>query len=397
MSTSARIRPFRAVLIGATSLLFLGLGWHLVRGERAEAAPKGKGRGGDDTVVVESAVATHADVPVYLEGLGSVQAFYTAKITSRVDGQLEDIAFVEGKPVHKGEVLARIDPRPYQAALDQAEATRQKDVAQLANARRDLDRYTSLEPSHLASRQQLDTQKALVTQLEAQIQADQAAVDNARTQLGYTSITSPIDGRTGIRMVDPGNIVRATDAGGIVVVTQVQPISVVFTLPEDSLASVSAALAAGRVEVAALSRDGKTELDRGTLALIDNEIDPTTGTARLKATFPNAKNTLWPGEFVNARVRVRTQYDALTIPSTALQRGANGPFAYVVKPDSTVEVRSLKTDGEEGDVTVVSAGLRDGERVVTSNQYRLQAGAKVKMQPNPGTVAQAAEFANATR
>lgn len=376
MSTSTRIRPVRAALIGATSLVLIALGWHLVRGERAEAAPHG--RGGDDTVVVESALATHADVPVYLEGLGSVQAYYTAKITSRVDGQLQDISFVEGKPVHKGEVLARIDPRPYQAALDQAAATRQKDVAQLANARRDLDRYMSLEPSHLASRQQIDTQKALVSQLEAQIQADQAAVDNARTQLGYTNITSPIEGRTGIRMVDPGNIVRAADTGGIVVVTQVQPISVVFTLPEDSLAAVSSALAAGDVEVAALSRDDKTELDRGTLALIDNQIDPTTGTARLKATFPNAHNTLWPSEFVNARVRVRTERGALTIPSAALQRGANGPFAYVVKPDSTVEVRPLKTDGEDGGITVVRDGLNDGDRVVTTNQFRLQAGSKVQ-------------------
>jgi len=378
MSTFPRIRPVRAALIGGTSLVMIGLGWHLVSGARAEAAPRGHG-GGDDAVIVESAVATHADVPVYLEGLGSVQAYYTAKITSRVDGQLQDIAFVEGKPVHKGEVLARIDPRPYRAALDQVEAARQKDIAQLTNARRDLDRYTSLEPSHLASRQQLDTQKALVTQLEAQIQADQAAVDNARTQLSYTSITSPIDGRTGIRMVDPGNIVRASDAGGIVIVTQVQPISVVFTLPEDSIGAVSTAIGSGSVEVAALSRDGKTELDRGTLALIDNQIDPTTGTARLKATFPNAHNTLWPGEFVNARVRVRTEKGALTIPSMALQRGANGPFAYVVKSDSTVEVRSLTTDGEEGGVAVIRSGLEDGERVVTSNQYRLQNGSKVRI------------------
>jgi multidrug efflux system membrane fusion protein len=388
-----RLGKTRTVILGVGSLILVVLGWRLVRGESAVAAPA-HAKGGDG-VVVHSAVASRADVPVYLQGLGSVQAYYTAKITSRVDGQLQDVAFVEGKTVHKGDVLARIDPRPYQAAFDQASATKQKDVAQLANARRDLDRYLSLEPQHLASRQQIDTQKALVTQLEAQIQADAAAVDNARTQLGYTSITSPIEGRTGIRQVDPGNIVRATDATGIVVVTQVQPISVIFTLPEESLNVVNTALSAGTVEVDALSRDSKTELDRGALALIDNQIDATTGTARLKATFPNAHNTLWPGEFVNARVLVRMEKGALTIPATALQRGAQGPFAYVIKPDSTVEIRRVLTDGENGNVVVVRGGLEEGDRVVTSNQYRLQAGSKVKLAPEYGAVAQASEFAAA--
>lgn len=390
--TLFRLGRTRAVILSVGSLILVALGWHLVRGQSAVAAPIGAKAGGDG-VVVHSALAQRADVPVYLQGLGSVQAYYTAKITSRVDGQLQDISFVEGKPVHKGDVLARIDPRPYQAALDQATAARQKDIAQLTNARRDLDRYLSLEPQHLASRQQIDTQKALVTQLEAQIQADAAAVDNARTQLSYTSITSPIDGRTGIRQVDPGNIVRAADATGIVAVTQVQPISVVFTLPEEALNTVNTALSAGQVKVTALSRDGKTDLDDGTLALIDNEIDATTGTARLKATFPNAHNSLWPGEFVNARVLVRMEKGALTIPSTGLQRGANGPFAYVVKPDSTVEIRQLLTDGENGDLVVVREGLKEGERVVTSNQYRLQAGTKVKLAPEYGAVAQASEFA----
>src|SRR5262249_33806964 len=224
----------RLALLAVVSFGLVALGWHLVRGSPAEAAPahaKGQGRGnGGEGVVVESTVARRTDVPVYLNGLGTVQAFYTARITSRVDGQLQDVAFTEGQLVHKGEVLARVDPRPFQAAFDQASATREKDVAQLANAKRDLDRYLTLEPDHLASRQQIDTQKALVTQLEAQIQADTAAAENAETQLSYTKITSPIDGNTGIRLVDPGNIVHASDAGGIVVVTQVQPISVVFTL-----------------------------------------------------------------------------------------------------------------------------------------------------------------------
>lgn len=394
LSSSSRRR---LAVLAIASFGLVALGWHLVRGLPAEAAPaQGKdGRGGDG-VVVQSAVARRSDVPVYLSGLGNAQAFYTARITSRVDGQLESVAFAEGQLVHKGEVLARIDPRPFQAAFDQASATREKDVAQLTNAKRDLERYQSLEPEHLASRQQIDTQKALVTQLEAQIQADAAAVENAKTQLSYTSITSPIDGNTGIRLVDPGNIVHATDANGIVVVTQVQPISVVFTLPEDALSQVSGALAAGKVQVVALSRDGKTELDRGTLALVDNQIDATTGTAKLKATFPNTRRKLWPGEFVNARVLVRTQQGALTIPAAALQRGADGPFAYVVKPDSTVEVRKLQTDGENGDVVVVRAGLHDGERVVTSNQFRLQAGTRVKVAEGSATLAQVSELARAT-
>jgi len=375
----------RLVMLSAGALVVaLFLARHWLPGTPAEAAPPK----GDGSVIVQTAVANRADVPVYLDGLGSVQAFYTAKITARVDGQLQDVAFKEGQSVHKGDMLARIDPRTYQAALDQARAALQKDTVQLANARRDLARYQNLEPQNLLSKQQMDTQAALVDQLTAQLKADQAAIDNATTQLDYTRITSPIDGRTGIRLVDPGNNLHATDATGIVVVTQVQPISVVFTLPEETVATVNSALAAGPVAVAALSRDGQTELDRGTLALVDNQIDQTTGTVKLKATFPNAHNALWPGEFVNARVLVKTQHDALTIPSSALQRGASGTFTYLVKADSTVEARPIKTDGESGTITVVHAGLAEGDRVVTSNQYRLQPGAKVKAKDGAATTAQ---------
>jgi multidrug efflux system membrane fusion protein len=384
----------RLVMLGAGALVVaLLLAHQWLPGTRAEAAPKSKGSG---AVVVHTALAKRADVPIYLDGLGSVQAFYTAKITARVDGQLEDVAFKEGQTVHKGDVLARIDPRTYQAALEQSQATLAKDAAQLANARRDLDRYHSLEPSHLASKQQIDTQTALVAQLEAQVKADQAAIDNAKTQLDYTRITSPIDGRTGIRLVDPGNNLHASDATGIVVVTQVQPISVVFTLPEQNVATVNSALAAGPVTVAALSRDGQTELDRGTLALVDNQIDPTTGTVKLKATFPNARNALWPGQFVNARVLVKTQRGALTIPAAALQRGANGMFTYVVKEDSTVEARPVKSDGEVGDIAVVHDGLAEGDRVVTSNQYRLQPGSRVKPSADQSGAAQPNAVAQAT-
>jgi multidrug efflux system membrane fusion protein len=248
----------------------------------------------------------------------------------------------------------------------------------LANAKLDLERYTLLQPQDLASKQTVDTARATVGQLSAQVQVDQATIDNARTQLDYTRITSPIDGRTGVRLIDPGNIVRAAGTNGIVVVTQVQPISVVFTLPEEDLSAVGAALAAGTVPVTTLSRDGHTVLDQGTLTLIDNEIDQATGTAKLKATFSNAHNTLWPGQYVNARVLVRTEKDALTVPTPAVQLGPNGPFTYVVKSDSTVEVRPLELGEESDGLTVIKKGIALNERVVTSNQYRLQAGVHVR-------------------
>lgn len=328
-------------------------------------------------IAVDTAEANLADVPVYFDGLGTVQAFYTVTVTARVDGELEKIAFVEGQTVRKGDLLAQLDPRPTRSAYQQAVATKAKDAAQLANSQRDLARYTLLQPENLASKQTVDTARAAVDQLTAQLQVDQAIVDNARTQLDYTRITSPINGRTGIRLIDPGNIVHAASAGGIVVVTQVQPISVIFTLPEEDISAVGAALAAGPVPVTTLSRDGNTELDQGTLTLVDNMIDQTTGTAKLKATFDNARNTLWPGQYVNARVLVRIERNVLTVPSSAVQLGPNGPFTYVVKSDSTVEMRPLTIGTESGGMTVVKSGLAINEHVVISNQYRLQPGVLV--------------------
>jgi multidrug efflux system membrane fusion protein len=329
-------------------------------------------------IAVDTAAVGHTDVPIYLVGLGTVQAFYTVTVTARVDGEIQKIAFTEGQTVRKGDLLAQIDPRPNQAAYEQAVAAKAKDAAQLANAKLDLERYTLLQPHNLASKQTVDTARAMVDQLAAQLKVDQAIIDNAKTQLDYTRITSPINGRTGIRLIDPGNIVRAAGTTGIVVVTQVQPITVVFTLPEEDLSAIGAALAAGPVEVTTLSRDGGTELDKGTLTLIDNEIDQPTGTAKLKATFSNAHNTLWPGQYVNARVLVRTERNALTLPTPAVQIGPNGPFTYVVKSDSTVEVRPLKIGEESNGLTVIKGGLALNERVVTSNQYRLQAGVHVR-------------------
>ena len=363
----------RAALGGLGLAVLLVLTWRIVH-KPADAA----NRASAQPIAVDTAAVSHADVPIYLQGLGTVQAFYTVTVTARVDGELQKIAFTEGQNVRKGDLLAQIDPRPNQAAYNQAVATKAKDESLLANAKRDYERYSLLQPQNLASKQTVDTARALVDQFTAQLQVDQAIIDNARTQLEYTRITSPINGRTGIRLIDPGNIVHAAGTTGIVVVTQVQPISVVFTLPEENLGAVGAALASGPVPVTTLSRDGHTELDRGTLTLIDNEIDQTTGTAKLKATFNNANNTLWPGQYVNARVLVRTERNALTLPSAAVQLGPNGPFTYVVKSDSTVEVRPLKIGDESGGVVVIKDGLALNERVVTSNQYRLQPGAHVR-------------------
>jgi multidrug efflux system membrane fusion protein len=329
-------------------------------------------------IAVELATAQRADVPVYLEGLGTVQAFYTVTATARVDGQIQKIGFTEGQEVKKGALLAQIDPRPYQAALGVAIATRDKDRAQLTNARRDMERYTLLAPEDLASKQTVDTQQALIAQLTAQVKGDEAAIDNARTQLDYTSIKSPINGRTGIRQVDPGNNVHAADTTGIVVVTQLEPISVIFTLPEEAFGELSAALQRGPVTATALSRDGTEELDRGIVALIDNQIDQTTGTIRVKATLPNKQRRLWPGEFVNLRALTRTQHAVLTIPASALERGPEGLFTYVVRADSTVAVAQLSASEPANGVVVVQKGLEAGDRVVISNQYRLQPGSHIR-------------------
>jgi membrane fusion protein, multidrug efflux system len=367
----------KKVAVGVLVVLVLVVvAWRSVLHKPADAAQKQAN--GAPAIAVDTADAKHADVPIYLQGLGTVQAFYTVTVTARVDGELQKIGFTEGQKVRKGDLLAQIDPRPNQAALEQALATKSRDAAQLANAKRDFERYTVLQPQDLASKQTVDTARATVDQLTAQLQIDQAQIDNARTQLDYTRIVSPIDGRTGIRLVDPGNIVHASDTTGIVVVTQVQPISVIFTLPEEELGAVGAALAAGPVKVTTVSREGGNELDEGTLSLIDNQIQQATGSVRLKAVFSNTRNLLWPGQYVNARVLVRTDQNALVIPTAAVQLGPNGPFTYVVKSDSTVEARPLKVGQDSDGLTIVTDGLALNEQVVTTNQYRLQAGAHVR-------------------
>jgi membrane fusion protein, multidrug efflux system len=330
-------------------------------------------------VPVDAATVARSDVPGYLEGLGTVQAFYTVKVTARVDGELDTVAFTEGETLKKGQLLAQIDPRPFKAALDQALAQRAKDEAQLTNAKLDMDRYMQLAPQDLASKQTVDTQRAAVSQDAATLKGDDATVESARTQLSYTTITAPISGRTGIRQVDPGNIVHATDTGGIVVMTQLQPIAVMFTLPEDEVPQMTEALDHGQVSVVALTRDDGAVLDSGTVELLDNQIDQTTGTIRVKATFPNAHQRLWPGEFVTARVLVNVHKQALTIPAAALQRGPDGMFAYVVQPDSTVAVRALKVTLLDENTVIVDSGLAAGDRVVTTNIYRLEPGTPVRI------------------
>jgi membrane fusion protein, multidrug efflux system len=355
--------------------------------------PVRPGRGGfalSGPVPVVAALTKRADVPVYLDGVGTVRALNTVTVRAQVEGRLIEIAFKEGEDVKRGQVLARIDPTTFKAQLDQATAKKAQDEATLANARIDLERYTRLVESNSVARQQLDTQKATVAQLEALVNVDQAAVDNARAILQYTTITAPIDGRTGIRQVDQGNIVRASDPNGLVVITQLRPISVLFTLPQQQLADVSRALAKGTPKVDAFGADNRTVIDRGTLQVVDNQVDQTTGTIKLKAEFPNKDLQLWPGQFVNVRLLVDTLQQVVVAPTAAVQRGPTGIFVFAVQADNTVAVRPVTVTQQNETEAVIATGLRPGERVVTTGFARLTAGSTVTVtnaesMPAPGT------------
>jgi membrane fusion protein, multidrug efflux system len=349
-----------------------GLAWYFVR----MPAKAGLGIAQGQAIPVTAGVSKTDDVPVYRTGLGTVQAFNTVTVKVRVDGQLNTVAFTEGQDVKANDVLAQIDPRSFQAALDQAKSTQAKDEAQLANARLDLTRFVDL--GQYATRQSVDTQKALVRQLEATVQADAAAVENAQVQLDYTTVKAPLSGRTGLRLVDPGNIVHATDLNGLVVITQLQPISVVFTLPQDQLQEVVKEMAAGKLKAFATARTNGQTLGEGVLALVDNQIDPNTGTVRLKATFPNEDYALWPGQFVNVRLQVRTLQQVVTVPSPAIQRGPDGMYVYVIKPDSTVGMQAVTVTQMMDGSSVINAGLDAGTPIVVSGQYRLQPGSRVQ-------------------
>jgi multidrug efflux system membrane fusion protein len=358
---------------GLVGLIALGYGLSVARNYptaiSVPAAPQ--------PVPVTAAEVVRQDVPIVLEGLGTVQALYTATIRTQVTGTLEEVEFTEGQHVMQGQVLAKIDPRTYQAQLDQAKAALGRDQAHLANAQLDLARYTLLARQHSAPQQQADTQRALVAQDEEIVKTDQAAIEYANTELSYATITAPFDGVTGIRLVDPGNIVHLTDPTGIVVLTKVQPITVIFPLPSADIPDVQDALAKGEVKVEAYTADDKTELDRGRLLLIDNQGDPTSGTVRLKAILPNSAEKLWPGTFVNAHLITRVVNDGLTVPLTAVQQGPQGPYVYVIKPDGTVEARLVTVIQSRSNQTLIGEGLIAGETVVTAGQYRLIAGTRV--------------------
>jgi multidrug efflux system membrane fusion protein len=329
------------------------------------------------TTVVAASVQSH-DVPIYLRGVGTVIAFNNVIVRSQITGQLVKIAFNQGQSVKKGDLLGEIDPSPYQAQLDQAIANRNRDQAHLANAKIDLDRYTKLAQQKSIALQTADSQKAIVEQLVAIIKSDEAIIESAGVNLGYTRLTSPIDGVTGIRQIDIGNIIYPTDVNGLVDVTQIEPISLIFTLPEAEFVPIQQRMSEGQITVFVDNQDGK-QLDQGTLNLIDNQIIQTTGTIRLRAQFPNQKHLLWPGLLVNARLLLDTRHAGLTVPAAVVQQGPQGAYAYVINPDSSVAIRPIKVAQISEGQALIDSGLQAGEQVVVDGQYKLQPGAHVTL------------------
>ncbi|MFT3731415.1 MAG: efflux RND transporter periplasmic adaptor subunit [Hyphomicrobium sp.] len=340
------------------------------------ARTRNGGFGGPVSVIAKNAETT--DVPVYLEGVGSIKALNTATIRAQVDGRLLSVNFKEGQDVKRGDVLAKIDPATYQAQLDQAVAKKALDEALLANTKRDLERYQKVGTLAI-SQQQIDTQTALMKQQEAQIKSDVAAIENAQAILGYTTIVAPFDGRTGIRLVDEGNLVHANDTAGIVVITQVQPITALFTLPQQQLPTLTKAIEAGPLTATALSTDSQTELDVGSLKVIDNQVDQQTGTIRLKAEFPNEKRQLWPGQFVNVRLLVDTLKGVTVVATEAVQRGPDGTYVFVVDSDNKVSMRPVEVSRQDDKWAVIADGVTPGEKVVTSGFARLKEGSTVSI------------------
>jgi multidrug efflux system membrane fusion protein len=358
------------VLVAAGGALY----WY----RSGSGADPGRGaRAGRAAVPVSVAIAARRSVPIYLTGLGTVQPVVSVGIHSQVDGKLQEVLFTEGQHVNEGDVLAKIDPRLFQAALDQAKAKKAQDEAQLVAAQKDLTRFKTLQAKSFETEQNVDLQQAKVDQLKASIDADGAAIESAQTQLDYTTITAPSAGRVGVRLVDPGNLVHASDAGAIVTLMLTQPAAVMFTLPARVLDDVRQAMADAPVEVAAFDQDNRTLLGTGKLLLVDNTIDQATSTIKLKAMFPNEDERLWPGEFVNARLLLAVRRDVIAVPASAVQRGPQGLFTWVVTPEEAAAVRRIEIGPTTDNSTIITSGLNEGDRVVTDGQYKLQANAPV--------------------
>ncbi|OJY42863.1 MAG: hypothetical protein BGP08_19275 [Rhizobiales bacterium 64-17] len=375
----ARLKVAVSILL---MLAIVGLGFFFARrgAVHANAAPP------PAPLEVDAVTTQPSDVPIFADGLGSVLASRTVAIHSQVDGKLQDVLFEEGQHVDAGQILAKIDPRLFQAALDQATAKKAQDDANLIAAQKDLERFKTLALKSFESQQNVDQQQAKVDQTRAQIAADIAAIESAQTQLDYTTIRAPVAGRIGVRQVDPGNIIHASDQTPLAIVTQTQPAAVMFTLPAQFLDTVRAAMKRGPVEVLAFDRDNRRQLSRGTLLLVDNIIDQTTATIRLKATFPNTDDVLWPGEFVNARILLSTRTGVVAIPNTAIQRGPHGVYVWVITTGSKAEDRSVTLGPMAGNITVIDAGLKPGERIVTDGFFKLQRNRAVTVKtPQTGT------------
>jgi membrane fusion protein, multidrug efflux system len=381
-----RLKPVVIVLLGL-ALVAAGVtywpAWQTTAQQGKGFKGFGKGRGAQqantDPVPVRATVARRADVPVYLDGVGTARALNTVLVKPQVEGKLIAVSFIEGQDVPRGYVLAKIDPTTYQAQYDQAVATKAQHEAQLANARLDLERYIRLASSNAINKQQVDTQRAMVAQLEAQVRADQAMIDNARAILSYTDIVAPIAGRTGIRQVDEGNIVRPSDTTGLVTITQIRPISVMFNLPQQNLPELNRGMAEGPLPVDAMGPDGRTPVDSGKVMVIDNQVDPTTGTVRLRGEFPNENLQLWPGQFVNVRLLIDTLRQVVVVPTSAVQRGPTGTYVFIIGEDSTVGIRNVKVSRQDDVRAVIADGLQAGERLVTSGFARLADKALVEV------------------